>query len=225
MTYRRTASIPLPDHPEHGLDQSTVPTTDTQREERYLQLVHLPDERDRIDDRTGADLARREVYELTVREPRELTVHDGTLHPLSAISQRHGPYSRTSALTRAVELADSLDLPIYTEIARLRPDDWTDSADWVTCPHCHAGEIALVTNLDESDLTLLCRGCDAAVDDTKRRELFDEWLYCPGCGSGDVDIRLGAPGGDVWWSCDDCLYDTAPAPIDVGYSDTRCQDR
>jgi hypothetical protein len=225
MAYQRTASIPLPDHPEYGLDQSTVPMTDSQHEERYLQLIHIPEERDRIDDRTDADLARREVYELTVREPRELTVHDGSPHPVSAISQRHGPYSRASALARAVELADSLDLLIHTEIARLRPDNWTDSADWVTCPHCNAGEITLVTNLDESDLTLLCRTCDAAVDDTEHRALFEEWLHCPGCGSGDVDIRLSAPSGDVWWSCDDCLYDTVPAPIDVGYADARCQDR
>jgi hypothetical protein len=225
MTYRRTASIPLPDHPEYGLSRSTVPTTDTQHEERYLQMIHLPDERGRIDDETGAARMGRGVYELTVREPRELTDHDGTPKPVSPILQRHGPYSRASALARAVELAEALDLPIYTEVARLRPDNWTDSADWVTCPHCNTSEIALITNLDDSALTLRCRGCDATVTNSEREELFNECLHCPSCGSGDVDIRLSAPGSGVWWSCDDCLYDTTPAPVDVSYSNTRHQDQ
>ncbi|MFB6296236.1 MAG: hypothetical protein ABEH66_05255 [Halobacteriales archaeon] len=221
MTYQRTASIPLPDHPEHGIDLSGVRTTDTQQEERYLQLVHLPDERDCTDDRTGAELGRREVYELAVREPREVVTRDGTPHPLSAVVERHGPYSRESVLAEAADLADTRDLPVFHEVIHLRPDGWTDPGDWVTCPTCGSEAITLVTNLDDSDLTLLCRECDATVDETERRALFDDWLHCPSCGSGDLNVELSAPRGGVRWSCDDCRYDTVPAPIDVGYADAR----
>lgn len=221
MTYRRTASIPLPDHPEYGIDLSGVRTTNSQQEERYLQLIYLPDDRDCTDDRAGADLGRREVYELTVREPREVVVHDGTPHPLSAVIERHGPYSRESVLAKATEFAKTRDLPIYHEVIHLRPGGWTDPADWVTCPDCASETITLVTNLDETDLTLVCRRCDARVDESERGALFEQWLHCPSCASGDINVELSGPHGGVWWSCDDCLYDTSPAPIDRGYTDAR----
>jgi Zn finger protein HypA/HybF involved in hydrogenase expression len=221
MTYQRTASIPLPDHPEYGIDLSDARTTDSQREERYLQLIYLPDERDRTDDRTGTTLGRREVYELAVREPRDVVTHHGTPHLLSAVIERHGSYSRESVLAKAAEFAQARNLPIYHEVIHLRPDEWTCSSDWAACPTCGSEAITLVTNLDESDLTLLCRDCDATADETERRELFDNWLHCPSCESGDVNIELSAPEGGVRWSCDDCLYDTTPDPIDEGYSDTQ----
>ncbi len=223
MNYQRTASIPLPDGPDHGIDLDGIRTTDTQWEERHLQVLHLPDARGRINP-AGEALDRHEVYELTIREPRQVVGRNGAPKPVSAVVERLGPCDRVGALERAVDLARERDLPLFGEFARLRPDAWTEPGDWVTCPNCESARITLVTNLNETDLTLLCRECDARVDESERGALFEEWLHCPSCASGDINVELSGPHGGVWWSCDDCLYDTSPAPIDRGYTDARGVD-
>lgn len=38
------------------------------------------------------------------------------------------------------------------------------------------------------------------------------------------DVELSVPHGGGWWSCDDCLYDAMPAPIDTGYTSARTGD-
>lgn len=216
MSYKRTATRQLSGQ---GLpdELQDVPTTDSSWDERRLQVVHLPDDRGSVDQRTGRELSRREVYELLVRGPKKIRQHQGTPTPVSRVLERHGPYGRRSAFCRVAELADERGLPLADGIAVLRPNGWTATADWVSCPTCGGDELTLVSSLDQADLTLTCRACDARADE--RRVLFEQWFHCPGCGSGDVNVELSGPHGSAWWSCDDCLYDTTPGPIDRGYTE------
>jgi hypothetical protein len=223
--YKQAGTSPLADT-AHVYDVSLPDDalTETRHEERYLQVIHLPDERECHDACSEEPIARGRVYELAVREPIIIEDREGRPRPVSAIVEREGPYELDTVVQRAVELATSRQLPIHHEIVRLRPDHWSAAAAWVTCPDCESDEITLVTNLDETDLTLICRACDARVTETERKAMFHEWLHCPSCESGDVNVELSAPHGGGWWSCDDCLYDTMPAPIDTGYTSARTGD-
>jgi predicted RNA-binding Zn-ribbon protein involved in translation (DUF1610 family) len=153
-----------------------------------------------------------------VREPTEIVDRS----PKSAVSAVYGPYGIESALSKAASLAREEDLPIAEETVTLRPDHWRESAHWVTCLACSSEEIMLVSDLDGGGMTLACRYCgERAQSSSDRTEMHYEWLYCPGCGSGDVNVELSCPGGSPWWSCDDCGYDTLPAPPADAYTETR----
>jgi predicted RNA-binding Zn-ribbon protein involved in translation (DUF1610 family) len=161
------------------------------------------------------------VYELTVRAPVTIEDRDGSPRPVSAVLEREGPSDIESVLHRAVDLADSRGLPILHDIATLRPNHWTEAPAWVSCPDCSNDELTLVTDLDRRDLTIACRACDVRVTEVERETIFHEWLHCPSCESGDVNVELSAPHGGLWWSCDDCGYDSVPGPIDWGYTNAR----
>lgn len=222
MAYKQTATRPLADAARmYDISLPDGSLTDTRHEERYLQIIHLPDDRGRHDAVSGDPIPRRRVHELVIREPITIKEYDGTPHPLSEIIERDGPYELDTALHRAVELAESRQIQIHHEIVTLRPDHWSDASLWVTCPDCGSDEIMLVTNLDETDLTLACRACDARVTQAERGAMFHDWLHCASCTSGDVNVELSAPHGGGWWSCDDCGYDTMPAPIDTVYTNAR----
>ena len=80
----------------------------------------------------------------------------------------------------------------------------------------------MVSDLDDTNLTLACRPCDERVEaETDREEMHSTWFHCPGCGSGDVNVEISGPSGSTWWSCDDCGYDTIPAPSARAYAEAR----
>lgn len=220
--YKRTARLPLDERVRrYDVDPSSVETTGSPGEESSVQLFHLPDKPHPDVDTSDAARLDREVYEVALREPKRIAERDGRPRPVSLIVEHEGPYGFEEALERATALAERADAPIVDEIARLRPTDRTDAADWVTCPGCGGAEIVLVSDLDSTGLTLACRACDARSDSTDRQKLFQEWLHCPGCASGDVNVEVSAPGGSVWWSCDDCRYDTSPGPTEPAYPPGR----
>lgn len=220
--YKRTATRPLADAARmYDISLPDELLTETRHEERYLQISHLPDDRGRHDAGSRDPIPRRRIYELVIREPITIEERDGTPQSISKVVERDGPYELDTALHRAVELSESQGIPIHHEIVTLRPDHWSDASSWVTCPDCGSDEIMLVTNLDEPDLTLACQACDARVTEADRESMFHDWLHCPSCTSGDVNVELSAPHGGGWWSCDDCGYDTLPAPIDTAYMDAR----
>ncbi len=226
--YDRTATTPLVEA-ARTVDTSLPADvlTDSRRAVRYLQVLHLPDDRRRDTDRPGRDgderpaIPRRGVHELALREP--VTVEDDEPpRPVSRVVDRYGPYDRETAIGRAVAMADEQVLPIHRELVTLRLAHWTDASDWAGCPDCGGAGIVLVTDLDERGLTLACRDCEArAMGGDQIADGLGEWLGCPSCSSGDVDVTLSAPRGTVWWSCDDCGYDTTPAPTDRGYTRAR----
>lgn len=216
--YKRTARLPLDERVRrYDVDLSSVETTGSPGEESSVQLFHLPDKP--LPDLDSSDAARlhREVYEVALREPKRIADIDGSPRPVSPIVEHVGPCGFEEALARATDLAERADAPIVDEIVRLRPTDWTDADDWVTCPGCGGAEIVLVSDLDATGMTLACRDCDARTDSTDRQDLFQAWFHCPGCGSGDVNVEFSAPGGRVLWACDDCGYDTRHAPTEPAY--------
>lgn len=220
--YKRTARRPITNTAD--VYDVVIPDdlfTETRWENPYSQLLHLPDDRNHLDAQSADPIPHGCAYELTVRAPVVIEDHDGSPRPVSPVLEREGPFDLESALRRVVELADSRGLPILDEIETLRPDHWTDSSAWVSCPDCSSDELTLVTDLDRRDLTIACRACDARVTETDRETMFDEWLHCPSCESGDVNVELSAPHGSVRWSCDDCGYDSVPGPIDWGYTNAR----
>lgn len=226
IAYKRTMTTPLLETAAvYDCPISPDVLTDSDQEERFVQLLHLPDVGTRRDGDSGASIPDRQVYEVVVRDPVRIEESDdGSPTPISDVLERHGPYGPDRAFQRVLELATSKERPIHRDIASLRPDHWSDIADWVTCPDCGGHDIMLVTNLDESDLTLACRACDARCTSAEREALFHDWLHCPSCASGDINIELSAPHGSVGWSCDDCGYDTRPASIDDGYTEARIGD-
>lgn len=223
--YKRTGESPLLETAR--MYDVSIPTellTETRREERYLQIIHLPDARGRTGTGSGDLILRGRVYELVVREAVTIEEHGRALRPVNTIVDRTGPLELEPVLRHVVERADSSGLPIYHEIVRLRPNHWTEISAWVRCPDCASDELTLVADLDGTDLTLACRACDARVTETERETMSGEWLHCPSCASGDVNVELSAPRGGVRWSCDDCRYDTMPGPIDWGYTTIRRGD-
>lgn len=123
-------------------------------------------------------------------------------------------------IERAVDLGAGRGLSVHRDVVRLRPDCWTDASDWARCPDCGRDEVVLVTDLDGPGLTVACRRCGVRGGDGGESSC-GEWIRCPSCGSGDVDVDLSVPRGTVWWACDDCRYETTPAPIDAGYTAVR----
>ncbi len=226
IAYKRTERSPLLE--TAAVYNCQIPPdvlTDTSHEERFVQLLHLPDDLARRDGDAGSPRGDRRVYEVVVRDPVRIEMSDdGSPNPISDILERHGPYGPDSAFQRALELATSQEIPIHREMVSLRPDHWSDVASWVTCPECGGADIMLVTNLDESDLTLACRACDARSTAAEWEALIHDWLHCPSCASGDLNVELSAPHGYIGWSCDDCGYDTRPASIDSGYTAARVGD-
>jgi predicted RNA-binding Zn-ribbon protein involved in translation (DUF1610 family) len=218
MGYKRTRRVPMIDYTEvYDVDLSDVSLTDT-NSVRRIQIIHIPDDRHRRDVIDDESLAAGDAHEVLVREPVEIV--DSS--PRSAVSVLDGPYGRENALSQAGALACNEDLPIAEEIVTLRPDHWTDSKHWATCPACSSEELVLVSDLDDTNLTLACRSCEKrAQSGADRGEMHSEWLHCPGCGSGDVNVELSCPSGSPWWSCDDCGYDTLPAPPDHAYAEAR----
>ena len=220
--YKQTNTRPLVDIASaYDVSIPEGSLTDTRSEDHFLQVLHLPDDRDRQHAVSGEPIAPRDVYELAIREPITIEDHDGKQHPISEIVERDGPYELETALRRAVDLIETRQLSVYRSVVCLRPTNRSDSANWATCPDCGSDEIMLVTNLDETDLTLACRTCDVRITAIERQEMFHEWIHCPTCTSGDVNVELSAPRGDIWWSCEDCGYDTMPAPIDRAYTRAR----
>jgi transcription elongation factor Elf1 len=218
MGYKRTRRVPVGDYTEfYDVDLSNVSLTGT-NDVRRIQIVHVPDDRhqrDIVDDET---LAAGDAHEVLVREPVEII----NSSPKSGVSMLDGPYGRENALSQAGSLARDEDLPVAEEIVTLRPDHWTDANHWATCPACSSEELVLVSDLDHTNLTLACRSCDErAESETDRKEMHSEWFHCPGCGSGDVRVELSGPSGATAWSCDDCGYDTVPAPPDHAYAEVR----
>jgi predicted RNA-binding Zn-ribbon protein involved in translation (DUF1610 family) len=220
--YKRTATRSLTDTAE--VYDVTIPderVTQTRQETPYIQVLHLPDAGNRRNEPAEAPTPPDPAYELTVRAPVTVEDHDGSPRPVSAVLEREGPFDVESALRRAVELADSRGLPILHDIVTLRPNHWTETSMWVSCPDCGGDELTLVTDLDGRDLTIACRACDGRVTEAERETMFHEWFHCPSCESGDVNVELSAPSGGVWWSCDDCGYDSVPGSIDRGYTNAR----
>lgn len=220
MPFRRTGVAPFDADPS-DVETGGVEFVETRRRGRYLQVLSLPDAGDRRDRDEGVGPRRGEAHEVVLREPVEVVATDGIPRPTSAVVSRYGPFEREAALQRVVELARSTGVPVYHEVDTLRPDRWTETADWVTCPGCGGGRISLVADLDGGGLCLVCQSCDARAGREDPNRLVHEWLHCPSCGSGDVNVELSATHGGDWWSCDDCLYDTRPAPPDWGYSAVR----
>ena len=215
MEYKRTERRPIDHHTEvYDVDLAGVSLTNTNTVRR-VQLVSIPDGRHRYDIDKIESASPRDIREVLIREPTE--IHDQA--PESTVSTVKGPYGIENALSKAVTLAQQESLPISQEIPTLRPDNWTDSKHWVTCPACESDEILLLTDLDSRGMTLACRACEERVTpDTDRTGMHEEWLHCPSCQSGDVNIELSCPTGSLWWSCDDCGYGTVPAPSDIGYT-------
>jgi hypothetical protein len=124
MGYKQTATRPLVD--AAGLYDVSLPDgslTGTRHEERYLQIIHLPDDRGRHDAVSGDPIPRRNVYELVIRKPMAIEEDDdGTLYPVSEIVERDGPYELDTALHRVVELIEPQQIPPYHNIVTLRPD-------------------------------------------------------------------------------------------------------
>jgi hypothetical protein len=218
MGYKRTKREPIHHYIEvYDVDLPDVSLTSTNSVQR-IQIVSVPDDRNRRDALSGEPLEAREVREVLVRDPVEIV----DCSPESTVSTTYGPYGTENALSEAVGLAHEEDLPIAEEIVTLRPDHWTDSEHWATCPVCDSDEMLLVSDLDDSNMTLACRSCgERAQSDADWKEMHYEWLHCPGCCSGDVNVELSCPYGSVWWSCDDCSYDTLPAPPDTAYTESR----
>lgn len=218
MGYKRTKQVPIQHYTDaYDVDLSDVSLTSTNNVRR-IQIVSVPDDRNRRDTVDKEPLAVRDAYEVLVREPVEIVDHS----PESTVSTVDGPYGIENALSQTIALAHEEDLPLSEEIVTLRPDHWTDSKQWITCSACISEEIVLVSDLDDNNMTLACRSCGERVQsDTDRKEMHYEWLHCPGCGSGDVNVELSCPSGSPWWSCDDCGYDTLPAPPDHAYAEAR----
>lgn len=218
MRYKRTKRVPIQHYTGvYDVDLSDVSLTST-NDVRRIQIVSVPDNRDRRDIVDKEPLAAHNAREVLVRESVEIV----DCSPKSTVSARDGPYRIENALSETVGLAHEEDLPISEEIVTLRPDEWTDSRQWVVCPACSSEEIMLVSDLDDSNMTLACRSCGEQVhSDADREEMHYEWLHCPSCGSGDVNVELSCPSGSPWWSCDDCGYDTLPAPSDEAYTEAR----
>lgn len=204
---------------EKGISEEIV--TQTRRESPYLHVLHLPDDRHRYSAETGEPIEHGETYELVVRDPLTFTEHGGECHPTSPIRELTGPFEQEHALDRVLSRAENDGLPIYNEIHTLRPAHWSDAASWVSCPRCASGTIMLIKDLDADGVTFACRACDTRIDESDQQRMFNDWLHCPSCNSGDINVECSAPLGSVWWSCDDCLYDTHPAPIDPAYGDAR----
>jgi predicted RNA-binding Zn-ribbon protein involved in translation (DUF1610 family) len=216
MGYKRTRRVPLVDYTEvYDVDLSDVSLTGTNGVRR-IQIIHVPDDRHQRDIVDDEPLAAGGAHEVLVREPVEIVDYS----PKSAVSVLNGPYGRETALSQAGALARNEDLPIAEEIVTLRPDHWADSKHWATCPACSSEEIVLISDLDDTNLTLACRACEKrAQAETDRKEMHADWFHCPGCDSGDVNVELSGPSGSTWWSCDDCGYDTVPAPPDRAYAE------
>lgn len=218
MEYKRTRGVPLVDYTEvYDIDLADVSFTST-NDVRRIQVIHVPDDRHQRDIADDEPLAAGGAHEVLVREPVRIV----DCSPKSAVSVLDGPYGRENALSQAGALARNEDIPIAEEIVTLRPDHWTDSKHWASCPACGSEEVLLVSDLDDTNLTLACRSCDErAQAETDHKEMHSEWFHCPGCGSGDVNIELSGPSGSTWWSCDDCGYDTTPAPTDRAYAEAH----
>ena len=218
MGYKRTRRVPITDYTRvYDVDLSNVSLTGT-NDVRRIQIVHIPDDRHRRYPVDDEPLAAGDAHEVLVREPVEIV--DSS--PKSAVSVLNGPYGRVNALSQAGALARNENLPIGEEIITLRPDHWTDAKHWATCPACNSEELVLVTDLDDTNLTLACRSCEKrGQSETDRKELHYEWFHCPGCESGDVNVELSGPSGSTHWSCDDCGYDTVPALPDCAYAEAR----
>jgi len=198
----------------YDVDLSDVPLTSTNSVQR-IQIVSVPDDRNRRDALSGEPLEARKVREELVRDPVEIV----DCSPESAVVATYRPYGIENAFSKAIALARREDLPIAEEIVTLRPDHWTDSERWATCPECSSDELLLVSDLDDSSMTLACRSCDErAQSGTDWKEMHYEWFHCPGCGSGDVNVELSCPYGSVWWNCDDRGYDTLPTPPATAYT-------
>jgi predicted RNA-binding Zn-ribbon protein involved in translation (DUF1610 family) len=222
--YKRTATrslTPIAEVYEKAISAETL--TQARRESPYLHVLHLPDDRRRRDAETGEVIGHGETYELAVRDPLILTKHGGGCHPTSPIRELIGPFTLERVLDRVSSRAENGYLPIYEEVYTLRPAHWLDAASWVSCPSCtsRSGAIALITDLDADGVTFACRECDARIGESEQQRMFNDWLHCPSCNSGDINVECSAPLGSVWWSCDDCLYDTHPAPVDLEYGDAR----
>lgn len=216
MSYKRTGTISVTDIADtYEIPISEGTLVQSRNEHRHFQIVRLPDEHNRYERQIEGD-----VHELTVRDPLRLKA-ESNAKGISPVVERDGPYEMSVVLRRTLDRAKTEKLPLYDKIVELRPDDWSASAVWTDCPECSAGEVTLVTDLDSAGMTLACRRCDARVSSEQRERLFREWLHCPSCESGDVNIELSAPSGRTHWSCDDCLYDTVPGPVDIGYTRAR----
>jgi hypothetical protein len=220
--YKRTATRSLTTIAEiYEKTLSEDILTQTRRESPHLHVLHLPDDRHRRDAETGELIEHGETYELAVREPLILTEHGDGCHPTSPIRVLAGPFRLERALYQVRNRAENENLPIYEEIHTLRPAHWSTASSWVSCPSCTGGTITLITDLDADGVTFACRECDARIDESERQRMFHDWLHCPSCSSGDVNVECSAPVGSSWWKCDDCLYDTHPAPVDPAYADAR----
>lgn len=216
MSYKRTGTISVTNTADaHDIPVPEEMLLQSRSEHRHLQIVRLPDEHTHSEKQI-----KGHVHELTVREPLQFKPESNS-RPISPVVERDGPYEMPVVLRQALDRAKTEKLPLYDRIVELRPDDWSASSLWADCPECKAGEVTLVTDLDSAGMTLACRRCDARVSSEQRDRLFQEWLHCPSCESGDVNIELSAPSGRTHWSCDDCLYDTVPGPVDIGYSRAR----
>jgi len=217
VAYRRTGTRPLVAAARVcGVTLPDDAPTDDRAAGRYVQVLHLPDDRGCRDATTGEPIERGEVYEVLVREPATVEA-TGDARPASEVVDREGPYGLETAIERAVDLGAGRGLSVRRDVVRLRPDCWTDASDWVTCPDCGRDEVVLATDLDGPGLTVACRRCGVRGGDGGGSSC-GEWIRCPSCGSGDVDVDLSVPRGTVWWACDDCRYETTPAPIDAGYT-------
>lgn len=222
--YKRTATqslTPIAEVYEKAISAETL--TQTRRESPYLHVLHLPDDRRRRDAETGEVIGHGETYELAVRDPLTLTEHESEYYPTSFIRELTGSFRLERVLDQVLSRAENDNLPVYEEIHTLRPAHWSDAASWMSCPSCTSGSgaIALITDLDAGGVTFACRECDARIDESEQQRMFNDWLHCPSCSSGDITVEFGAPLGSVWWSCDDCLYDTHPAPVDLAYGDAH----
>lgn len=216
MSYKRTGTIPVTDIADtHDIPIPTETLVQSRSEGRHIQIIRLPDEHNHSEKQL-----KGHVHELTVRKPLQIKP-ESNAGRVSPVVERDGLYQTTAVLRHALDCAETEKIPLYDRVAKLRPNDWSAPSLWADCPECKAEEVTLVTDLDSDGMTLACRRCDARVSSEQRDRLFQKWLHCPSCESCDINIELSAPSGRTQWSCDDCLYDTVPGPVDMGYTRAR----